>query len=294
VLLPRDNSSHHDQCLSCSRMGSCLSKSGQEENEPKKRPRSAYNLKDERGQFKTSAQKEEFNESKWEEDTRSIWNRPLSQLSCHMDLPRLGHKMKIFHNEQPVSKSEEEMEGAGKMQVVLDIIMTIAENCGETPELMEDIRNRYYQFVNEDGSGDLSQQLKAFLEEVIPENSRLCSILSLCHQKIVFPAYYTIKQKVHDQLAFKDSRGSWNINVFLTEETCTVVHSKVQMAKDCLGDAEPEFSFRWELVVTLRGESLESMDNPLVRIADVTTRANLPVDRAQQIQRVFETSYPNN
>ena len=273
------------------KMGCCLSREGEEETE-KRRPRSAYNIKDEKGQFKTSAHQEEFNASKWEEDTKSIWNRPLSLLSCHMDLPRLGHKMRVLLNDQPTGKTEEEMQGTGKMQVVLEIILSIAENCQEKPELIEDIRNRYFEFVHEDGSGDLSQQLKSFLEEVVPEDSKLCSVLSLCHQKIVFPAYYSIKEKIHDLLAFKDSRGSWSIDVFLTEDTCTVVHSKIQMAKDAISEAEPEWSFRWELVISLSGENFGNINEVFVRIADVTTKPDLPADRVQQIRGVFERQYP--
>jgi len=269
-------------------MGLCLSSGAQDEDVARKKPRRAFSLKDEKGQYKTSAHKEEFDDAKWEEDTKAIWNRPLAQLSCHMDLPRLGHKMKVLLNDQPVGKGEEEMEDAGKMQVVLEILLIIAESCQEKPETVEEIRDRYYQYVNEDGTGDLSQQLKKFLDEVIPEHSKICSILSVCHQKIVFPAYYSIKQRVHDQLAFKDSRGSWNIAVHLTEDTCTVVHSKVQMAKDSLGDADPEFSFRWELVLVLTGENFENLDKVFVRIADITTRDNLPAARVEQIQKVFE------
>lgn len=169
-------------------MGCCFSSDEPEERSSGRgslRRRGTYNLKNEKGEYKTSAHTKEFNASKWEEDTKAIWDRPLSSLSCHMDLPRLGHKMKIYLNDEMVSGPEEGV-SQSKMQVVQDILITTAESCGEPPELIESIRNRYYDYVHEDGSGDLSQQLKSFLENVIPDGCKLSHILCLCHQKKLY------------------------------------------------------------------------------------------------------------
>lgn len=271
-------------------MGCFFSKS--DESEEKKQRRGIYVLQNEKGKYKTSAMKKEFVASNWEDDTKSIWERPLSSLSCHMDLPRLGAKMKVYLDDQLVG-NEEDINSNNKMQVVQNIIIHIAESCGESPELIEAIRNRYYDFVHADGTGDISQQLKQFLEEVIPEDCKLCSILSLCHQKIVFPAYYSIKKVIHDDLPFKDSRGSWQINVFITNETCTVVHSKIQMGKDAISEEEPEFSFKWELIIVLSGSHFDNLKEVFVRIPEVTTRDNLPDAREQEIRGIFEKHYPN-
>lgn len=273
-------------------MGCCFSSSSDSglSNAEKKSRRGTFNLKNEKGEFKTSAHTKDFNAAKWEEDTKAIWDRPLSSLSCHMDLPRLGHKMKIFLNDEVVG-APQEGDNHSKMQVVQDILITTAESCNEPPELIEDIRSRYYEFVNEDGSGDLSQQLKRFLEEVIPDGCKLSHILCLCHQKIVFPAYYSIKQNIFDDLPFKDSRGSWVINVFITEEQCTVVHRKMQMAKDSPNGDPCEFSFAWELVIVLTGATYDNMQEVFVRIPEVNTREGLSAERVNQIQSVFDRSY---
>lgn len=255
--------------------------------------RETYALKNEAGNYKTSAHKKEFNASNWEDDTKAIWERPLSSLSCHMDLPRLGHKMKVYFNDELIVKHEEGE--ASKMQVVQDIIISMAESCNESPELLEAIQNRYYEFVNEDGSGDISQQLKSFLEAVIPDNCKLSNILCLCHQKIVFPAYYSIKNLIHDDLPFKDSRGSWLINVFITEDSCTVIHSKIQMAKDSLiAGEDPEFSFKWELIAELSGGAFDNLKSVFVRIPEITTKDGLSGQREQEIRDIFEKHYPQN
>merc|ERR1711862_572563 len=238
-----------------------------------KKRSSTYSLKNEKGEFKTSAHTKEFNASKWEEDTKAIWDRPLATLSCHMDLPRLGHKMKIFKNDEIIGAPDEDGEAQSKMQ------------------LIQAIRNQYYDFVHQDGSGDISQQLKSFLEAVIPDGTKLSHILCLCHQKIVFPAYYSIKQNIFDSLPFKDSRGSWVINVFIADDVCTVVHRKTQMAKDVMAGEEPEFSFDWELVIVLTGSTHENMKESYVRIPSVDIKHDVPQQRQAEIKAVFDSAY---
>jgi len=273
-------------------MGCCFSSETEEESTGGMRKRSStYSLKNEKGEFKTSAHTKEFNASKWEEDTKAIWDRPLATLSCHMDLPRLGHKMKIFKNDEIIGAPDEDGEAQSKMQVVQDILITTAETCGESPELIEAIRNQYYDFVHQDGSGDISQQLKSFLEAVIPDGTKLSHILCLCHQKIVFPAYYSIKQNIFDSLPFKDSRGSWVINVFIADDVCTVVHRKTQMAKDVMAGEEPEFSFDWELVIVLTGSTYENMKESYVRIPSVDIKHDVPQQRQAEIKAVFDSAY---
>lgn len=243
--------------------------------------------------LKHQPKKKDFNASKWEEDTKAIWDRPLTTLSCHMDLPRLGHKMKIYQNDELVSEPEDVDGSHSKMEIVRDILSTTAEACGESPELIETIKDKYFDYVKEDGSGDISQQLKSFLEAVIPEGSKLGSVLCLCHQKIVFPAYYSIKQNIFDELPFKDSRGSWLINVYFKDSHCTVVHRKVQMAKDNVaGEEECEFTFAWELVIELTGELFDNVSQVFVRIPEVTTRDSVSPERASEIQSVFDKYYP--
>jgi len=269
-------------------MGNCCTKSNTDEGQSGGKPRakSEYKITTSDGRYKTSAWSTDFKAKSWISDTEKIWNRPLSALSCHMDLPRLGHKMQLFFNDEPVKP-----EGSSKMGIVQGIIVNIAQHCHESEELVTALRDRYYEFVSEDGSGDVSQQLKRFLEEVVPEESKVCNILSLCHQKIVFPAYYSIKENVFDDIPFKDSRGSWMINVYLTDDTCTVIHSKVQMGKDALEGAEPEFSFRWELVARVSGSNFDDLAEVFVRIAEITTRQDVSPERRQEIRGVFKKFY---
>lgn len=259
------------------------------DKEKKKSRRGTYVLTTEDGKFKTSAQKKDFDAATWIDDTKSIWERPISSLSCHMDLPRLGAKIRIYNSSNELISEEVNENQVHKMEVVKNILLQLTETSQDPQDLIDAINNRYYEFINEDGTGDLSQQLKTFLEEVVPNDSRLSNILSLCHQKIVFPAYYSIKRVIHDALPFKDSRGSWQIDIYISEDLCKVVHSKIQMAKDSLDGEEPEFSFRWELNVVLQGSTFENVKEINVKIPEVTVRANVDAGRAQQIRNIFDS-----
>lgn len=135
-----------------------------------------------------------------------------------MDLPRLGHKIQVFVEGEQVEVKLKE--GDTKSKMVYSVLLAIADASQEPEETIHYIRTRYDEFVKADGSGDTSQQLKSFLTEVVPHDSRLDHVLSLCHQKIVFPAFYSIKTKLQDHLEFKDKRGSWVLQVWPTFSLC--------------------------------------------------------------------------
>jgi len=246
----------------------------------------ALSLVNEDGKYKTAAWTTEFKESNWMGDTENIWGRKLSDLSCHMDLPRLGHKMRIFLNGEPVQNN-----ASSNVGIVHDILITLTTSLQDTDEIIEVTREKFYDFVQQDGSGDISQQLMNFLTEFYSENSKIQSVLCLCHQKIVFPAFYSIKSHLFEDLPFRDARASWVVSVYIEPESCTVVHSKTQLAKEQLGEQEPEFSFAWELVLRLTGDKLQKLSDVSVRIATVTTRADVPPARRDEIFNIIQKHY---
>mmetsp|Transcript_15472 Transcript_15472/g.60493 ORF Transcript_15472/g.60493 Transcript_15472/m.60493 type:complete len:281 (-) Transcript_15472:96-938(-) len=246
-------------------------------------------LKGKNGQYKTSAWSTDFQESKWKEDTRNIWERELQHLSVHMDLPRLGHKIQVFVDGKQVELKMKD--GDTKSKVVFEVLLAIADAAQEPEETIHFIRTRYDEFVKADGSGDTSQQLKSFLTEVVPHDSRLDHVLSLCHQKIVFPAFYSIKTKLQDHLEFKDKRGSWVLQLFFERGKCRVVHSKVQTAKPDFESGIEEFSFKWELTVVLSGLLLEYVELIDVNVVGVDVHESVGEGRAAEIRGIFNEHY---
>jgi len=245
-----------------------------------------FSLTNEDGKYKTSAWTTEFKESNWTGDTENIWGRKLGDLSAHMDLPRLGHKMRIFRNGERVM-----INPSTKVGIVHDILTTLTRELEETEEILAVTNEKFYDFVHQDGSGDISQQLLNFLTEYYSESSKIQSVLCLCHQKIVFPAFYSIKSHLFEDLPFRDARASWVVSVYIEPEACTVVHCKTQLAKEQPGEQEPEFSFSWELVLQLTGERLHKVSSISVRISSITTRAGVPQNRIDAITGIIQKHY---
>lgn len=266
-------------------MGCCFSSSSGNKGSGK----GGTGLKGKDGQYKTSAWSTDFQESKWKDDTRNIWERELQHLSVHMDLPRLGHKIQVFVEGRPVEVKMKE--GDTKSKMVYAVLLAIADASQEPEETIHYIRTRYDEFVKADGSGDTSQQLKSFLTEVVPHDSRLDHVLSLCHQKIVFPAFYSIKTKLQDHLEFKDKRGSWVLQLFFEKGKCRVVHSKIQTAKPDFESGIEEFSFKWELTVVLSGLLLEYVEKIDVNVVNVDVHESVSEERAQEIRGIFAEHY---
>jgi hypothetical protein len=136
----------------------------------------------------TSACKDRWEEVNWKEDTRAIWMRPLDQLPTYMDLPRLAKRMEIFDKDG--NKLNEDAgkpnQAQTKTKLIHHLLTTLAEHLGDDDELIGRVRNSFFEYIHEDGSGEIAQQLKRFLCEVVGDSSRLGKVLRACHQKMVF------------------------------------------------------------------------------------------------------------
>lgn len=117
-----------------------------------------------------------------------------------------------------------------------------------------------------DGAGEISQQLRPFLIDVVTDQSTTGRVLRACHQKMIFSAFYYIKDRLQGRLPFKDKRGTWLCSIHFGENYVDVRHRKTQVRHACRiqldgalmaakmdkpqgYDAEGEFTFEWELQI---------------------------------------------
>eukprot|EP01095_Lingulamoeba_sp_RSL-Kostka_P000832 TRINITY_DN110_c0_g4_i1.p1 TRINITY_DN110_c0_g4~~TRINITY_DN110_c0_g4_i1.p1 ORF type:complete len:293 (+),score=75.62 TRINITY_DN110_c0_g4_i1:213-1091(+) len=272
-------------------MGCIFSSSGGDSSNKSKKE---FSLTTSDGKHKTSAWSTEFDEQNWKQDTEKIWQRKIEDLSIHMDLPRLGHKISIYKNGSIIEENNNN-NNSTKSEVVFFLCTTLVEQLGESEEFISEITDNFYHddYVHKDGSGDVSQQLLRFLVAMIHPESKTERVLKLCHQKMVFPAFYSIKNKIFDELPFKDQRGTWFINIYINDDddTVTVVHSKRQIAKNTEYGQEEEFSFRWELICHLVGDTLEELEDQEIRIAEVKIREDVSKSRKKEINQLFEKNF---
>jgi hypothetical protein len=269
-------------------MGNWLSQEQASSGSPQTPESKDYQLTNDTGKYKTSAWTKDFDSKNWMVDTKRIWERPLSALSCHMDLPRLGHKIQVSQSGTVTSMLGS---SANKMETVREVLLTLAKELGESEEFQSNLKEKFYVFIKEDNSGDTSQQLKTYLEELIPADSKLCHVLSFCHQKIVFPAYYSIKENLFEPLPFQDKRGSWAITIDVSEGKCSILHTKIQIGRDKAECGEPEFTFIWELAGHLTGEKLEQLEDITLKVHQLTIPEDVPEARAKEIRDIFEKYY---
>mmetsp|Transcript_16608 Transcript_16608/g.27229 ORF Transcript_16608/g.27229 Transcript_16608/m.27229 type:complete len:286 (+) Transcript_16608:171-1028(+) len=243
------------------------------------------------GKHKTSAWTEEFKESNWISDSQNIWSRNLSDLSVHMDLPRLGPRITLFHEDNEINFSQPT---DTKMERIKLLLIEIAKMAHEDDQLISDLETKFYDHINKDGAGDASQQLSHYLTAIIPKDSKIERVLKLCHQKMVFPAFYCIKAKIFDKLPFKDYRGSWDVKIVFLNDNVLVQHSKIQVSKDTPAPGEEEeFKFRWCLNLSISGDDLGTFDEPKISITYAETRRTLPLPRTNEIKDLLYAHFPS-
>lgn len=151
--------------------------------------------------------------AKWRQDTKDIWNRKVADLPVHMDLPRLGRKIRITKNGQLIlDKSQTQTREMNQREIVFEFLKILADlietQTGEQGEegpkgddVLELIEEKYYNFIKPEG--DVSQQLQAFFKEGLPQDAKIFKILKMCHQKIIFPGYYYLKSLLFEQESSK-------------------------------------------------------------------------------------------
>jgi hypothetical protein len=139
----------------------------------------------------------DWEETKWIEDTRSIWKRDLKDLPVHMDLPRLAGRLAIYSNGELVSGSSNNGGGGGgddaggeansstsKVELVYEHLRCLAQHMGQT-ELVDEIEARFWEFVHKDGSGDASQQVCCTDPSIEPASHRLCLLLGIDSVRLI-------------------------------------------------------------------------------------------------------------
>ncbi len=120
-------------------------------------------------------------------------------------------------------------------------------------------------------------------------NSKVGRVLRACHQKMIFPGFYYIKNLIQE-LPFQDQRGTWVVSVHIGVDFVEVKHRKIQSGKpkgievsiqaaipsspcsQCLPTflqkGDPEFAFEWELRVRF-SRDLEEITKVAVTILEL-------------------------
>ncbi|KAF2073132.1 hypothetical protein CYY_005548 [Polysphondylium violaceum] len=169
-----------------------------------------------------------------------------------------------------------------KEEVIYQVLTSLAYLLdGKDKE--KQIKSTFSNYIK--GSGDMSQQLLLMLGAEVGETSRLMSLLKVCHQKIILPAYYFIKANLFEELPFRDKRGSWRMKIVLeTDGTVIATHSKRQQST-AGSENDPEFEFEWSLSIIFDKDM--NINRLKVEIVDLIISKNISNDKRQEIQKAF-------
>jgi len=235
----------------------------------------------------------EWKEDEWKDKTREIWARDISQLPVHTDIPRLGARMKVYDSEGKPTL-EEIPDSVTRAELVQRLLIAISGSLNDHDSVTAE-KEKYFEFVDDSGKGDISQQLLRFLVEALSGESLTVKVLKACHQKIVFPGFYHVKSRLFSHLPFKDMRGTWSMSIHLLENHFEVRHRKSQVSQppkgsppDDLGD---EFNFEWELRMDFNLEMSEMIDVD-VRVVGINYRDDVSEDRRSVIENTIRQHFP--
>jgi len=240
----------------------------------------------------TSTKKHEWSESRWVDDTKEIWARKIDDLPVHMDVPRLGAKLRILREGEKITREESiDLETLAKPQLVYEVLLTMVEGIEEEEEVAQKIKDEFFNYVNSDGSGDISMQLLSFLKEILTKETKIGRVLKACHQKIVFPAFYSIKSAVYDEMPFKDLRGTWVMSVDVRSGGGIFVnHRKRQRSKAGNAEDAPEFSFEWQLSLQF-DQDVNELKEVKVDILSLEVADWLDDEKRKAVTDVFHAHY---
>lgn len=138
-----------------------------------------------------------------------IFKKPLKQLNVHRDFYRMCHRLSIFKSNGKTIYTRKENESPDV--ILKEILISLCKYL--SPKILPSLEHALERYIKP--TGDMSEQLAKILndEAVIPEDSRLASVLKCVNANIVYPAIDMMHQGLYDRLKFKDVRGTWNVHI---------------------------------------------------------------------------------
>jgi len=220
----------------------------------------------------------------------NVWSRPYHKLPIHIDIPRLSKKIRVYSGEKCLHGNPDgELEGE---EIIYFLLLTLAKEledfdaCNFIEKHFRTIVDEYAEPGN-DTSGELSRFLKAMVTEVGSEGKML-RVLKAVHQKVIFSGFYLLQSKLCPTLGrFKDSIGSWHINIFIYPTNIRVVHTKAQISSPLEDITRVDYEFKWQLEIHLNPLATKIIGSN-VNIIDVIIPSTVTRKRKRIIEQTFD------
>jgi len=227
-------------------------------------------------------------------EVRDKWTRPLVSLPVHVDIPRLARKISIYthiSSKQVVLVGQDDINGSNNdtspahndQLVIKDLILTLSEHLGEPSSQQLNIDSNFLEYFKR--SSDTSQALADFLGAVVGRESQTAKVLKACNQSVLAPGVLKLKFAIGNHYPYKDSRGSWRIEIVVGPDWVTVEHMKREKSFD--DTPQNYFEFSWALKLTF-DKDMEVLKNTELYIDDATLGDSMNVHTKQKVYDILK------
>ncbi|PRP83356.1 hypothetical protein PROFUN_09337 [Planoprotostelium fungivorum] len=230
-------------------------------------------------------------------DLEKIWQREVSKLPVHTDLPRLSKRIDVTlgdHEYGVTGLPDFEMPLTDSMIPSVYRILTTTSSALEDEPTRSQIKNNFLTTFNvsdaeakgEDKSRtipdfDVAGTLSKYLATL--DDNATIRALKCCNQSFLFPAVIRLKFLItnnpdsnEQDMSYKDLRGGWRIQVDIADDQVRVIHKKWEQSF-----REDSFQFLWELEVKF-DRMVTVLESATVRIRQVKFGEEDTTERREQ------------
>eukprot|EP01128_Nolandella_sp_AFSM9_P009659 TRINITY_DN6296_c0_g1_i1.p1 TRINITY_DN6296_c0_g1~~TRINITY_DN6296_c0_g1_i1.p1 ORF type:complete len:282 (+),score=57.69 TRINITY_DN6296_c0_g1_i1:43-846(+) len=240
-----------------------------------------------------AANKEEIPdfEERWRDDIMEIWGRAISKLPVHTDVPRLCKKITITNDagDKVYDGSSKVFKKATSGAIAKALLLSLAKSIGDSD--MRTALEDWEEFVP-DSSGDMGEHVQSFFQMVTDAHEETTSmlVLKLVHQRIIFPAFYCLKDIIQPSVGrFKDKRGCWTVEILINpDQSVQVIHHKRQQSVDLDANNEPLFEFDWSLCISVDLEQGSILPTIEIRLSNLYLSSSLDSKRSTAISTAID------
>jgi len=189
------------------------------------------------------------------EEINTIFHKPTSNLSCHVDLPRFMPHITIYnYNSVTANINSHLLEYIDTITIkhIKEFLLVTACKLYPGDDTWNKIINNKFEeyFTETTTSETLDVAIKKFISEVL-EDSKLSRLLKTMTQSVVAPIIIHMKENIGDIYPHNSLKGGWSILVEIREKFVTVTHTKEEIT---LPTNEDQFYFKWDICYTFDSE----------------------------------------
>jgi len=196
----------------------------------------------------------------WEQKVKEVWNAALGEHPINIDIPRLISKIRVenANGEVLFSANSEQTNEEQVISFFLFLAQTLKDQIfQEMIDHLESLMRDKPAFTN---------AIKQMLEVPNAPSSPSVKLLKGAHQKMLFPAYYSIKSQLKSP-QMKDKAGAWQIVILLDQNRAELRHKKTQIVLEWMvSDTAATVSdlvvieADWDLILEFDAATMELQD----------------------------------